>query len=271
MPIQSHPFITNRWFNANQNYIEQNEWFIAEDNSSFAFVPNPDIKSIFLGTFPTHQICGDNINNGNVEFFYGSNRNQFWPCLGSITNMNFLTFENRVQILRGLNIGITDILKIVNREPWNCDQDTCLTQLEYNDILALIRTYPTIRNIFMTSGGRSPIGVLNNNNRSVATWLRDSMENHELGGFDEEGFVKQIIINEIQINLVYLYSPSGMLNGYLQGILNNNNNFGIVAPQIFRKIQWAYFLNQYHFDGQNIEINNFLDLYINEELTNFFG
>lgn len=271
MPTQCHPFITSRWFDVNHKHVIENEWFISEDKSSFAFVPTPDIKSIFLGSFPTYEICGDNVNNNLVEFFYGSAVNNFWPILGSIFDREAGTFEDRAGILRAHKIGITDILRKVDREPWNRSQDSCLTAIEYNDILALIKKFPTIKNIFITSGGREPIVHLNYNNRNVATWFRDSVQNEILYGFNQNGFVKPVTINEIDINLVYLYSPSNLGNRPIQGILNNHDFEVDIAK--FRKIQWAYFLNKLHFNDVYVSptVAALLQIVANDlQLTNFF-
>lgn len=271
MPVQFHPFISGRWELANNDYIKHDEWYKSETGNSFAFIPDPEIKSIFLGSFPTYEICGDNVNNNLVEFFYGSAVNNFWPILGAIFDSEAGTFEDRSGILRAHKIGITDILRKVDREPWNCSEDSCLTVIEYNDILALLKRFPSIKNIFMTSGGKGRISPLNENNQNVATWFRDSLRDELVQGFNQSGFIKTIKINNIDLNLVYLYSPSRHANRRISKIIED---LGLECSSLeFRKIQWAYFLNKLHFNNAQVPptATELLEMAIeNHQLTNFF-
>ena len=82
--MAQHPFTTGRWLEA--NHLQENEnWQIARNKknevTSFCYVPNKDIKSIFLGTFPIYEISENNTIGIHPEFFYGSNVNSFWPTL----------------------------------------------------------------------------------------------------------------------------------------------------------------------------------------------
>lgn len=277
---EEHPFTSNRWFNNINNLELLNKWFINRNINnevlSFAYMPDKEIKSIFLGTFPIWEIVNGELNNQNLEFFYGSVVNDFWNCLGQITGEPIDDLNNRITTLDNLKIGITDILQKIDREPANCNSDRCLTGLNYNSILDLKTFFPNLKNIFITSGGKGPIGNLNNN-KSVATWLKDSLNNNHIEGFNLNEFVKPITINEIQFNLIYLYSPSNSTNIPIQGILNAHNNFGIpnLNIQTFRKLQWGYFLRKFHFSEINIDNNNVEQIWNivneNELLLNYFG
>jgi G:T/U-mismatch repair DNA glycosylase len=236
-------------------------------------MPNKEVKSIFLGSFPIWEIVRGPIDGNNLEFFYGSIVNDFWNCLGGISNIDVNNLNNRMSILDNFKIGITDILKIINRNPESCNSDSCLTCIEYNDILDLKKHFPKLENIFMTLGGKGPIGNLNN--KSVATWFKNSLQGNQLQGFNLNNFVKNISIGSKKLNLIYLYSPSPQANVSIQGVLNKNNNFDIqnITIQQFRRLQWCYFLRKYHFaEANNIEtiediwnqVNN------NQELVNFF-
>ena len=276
---EEHPFTSNRWFNNINNPELINKWFINKNNDdilSFGYMPDKNTKSIFLGTFPIWEIVNGELNNQNLEFFYGSVVNDFWNCLGQITGEPIGGLTDRISLLDNSKIGITDILQKVNREPENCNADNCLTGLNYNNILNLKTFFPDLKNIFITSGGKRPIGNLNNN-KSVATWFKDSVINNHIEGFNVNGFVKPIRINQIKFNLIYLYSPSNNTNRPIQGILNANNNFGIANLNIqeFRKLQWAYFLRQYHFSVGNVANNSVEQIWNrviqNDELMNYFG
>lgn len=259
MATEQHPFITGRWKNGIKNLDVSERWFINRNHEneviSFAFMPNKKVTSIFLGSFPIWEIVGGELNNGNMEFFYGSVVNDFWRCLGDISKSDIRNLNSRVNILDEFKIGITDILHTVIRQPDTCSSDNCLTASWYNDILDLKRHFPLLKNIFITSGGQGPIPNLNERNRNVATWLRNSWSNRIVQGFNNRGFVKQIMVNGVSFNLIYLFSPSNSANTALQGILNRYNHFGTpeLTIQEFRKIQWCYFLKKYHLADYNKE------------------
>lgn len=258
MPIEQHPFTSNRWFNNLNNSSINDKLFINRntDNEvlSFGFMPNKNVKSIFLGSFPIWEISAGPIDGLNLEFFYGSVVNDFWPCIGSISEMPINNFLNRISILDSLNFGITDILETVNRNPGNCSLDNCLTAVNYNNILNLKEFFPLLKNIYITSGGRGPVGNLSNNKKNVATWFKDFVINHSIKGFNTNGFVKSISVNNIEFNLIYLFSPSNRANTAIKGEMNRNNNFGINELSIkeFRRLQWSYFIKEFNFN----EINN---------------
>jgi hypothetical protein len=132
-----------------------------------------------------------------------------------------------------------------------------------------------LKNIFVTSGGRGPVLNLNGNNGNAARWLKNSVPNQNIGGFNQPGFVKAISIINVEFNLIYLYSPSGSANTAIKGRLNANNNFGIqnLTIQEFRKMQWAYFLRTYHFGGNvNPTIDGLWNTVINNhDLVEFFN
>ncbi len=164
------------------------------------------------------------------------------------------TVADRLNILNTCNVGLTDILETVLRSPNVCSSDSCLTGIRYNDILNIKASFPALKNIFITSGGRGPVANLNGNNKSVATWFKDAVSNYVTTGFNQAGFVKNITVNHIPFNLIYLYSPGNSANVALKGALDANNNFNIPGLTIgaLRRLQWCYFLNNYHtkFDGE---------------------
>jgi hypothetical protein len=278
MPIEQHPFTSNRWLQNINNHLVKDKWFlkrnIENDTISFGFMPNKEVKSIFLGTFPIWEITVGPVGNQNIEFFYGSIVNDFWNCLGFISEMPINNLSNRISILDNYQLGITDILETVNRNPENCNSDDCLTALKYNNILKLKESFPGLKNIFITSGGKGPVGNLNNN-KNVATWLKHSLLGHNIQGFNNNGFVKSITIDNIEFNLIYLFSPSNAANTARQGEMNRNNNFGInnLNIQEFRKLQWSYFIKQYHLvDTTNETIDSIYNTVINnEQLLNYFN
>lgn len=281
MPIEQHPFTTNRWLQNIEDPLIRSKWFISENHEgknlplSFAYMPNKNVKSIILGTFPIWQISsGPFPGNPNMEYFYGSVANNFWDCLGSITGNDVNNLNDRLGVLNNSKIGITDILGKIKRDPNHCNSDKCITAINYNDILILKEHFPALKNIFVTSGGRGPVLNLNGNNGNAARWLKNSVANQNISGFNQPGFVKSISINQIEFNLVYLFSPSKTANRYLKRKMNEHNNFGIqnLSIQEFRKMQWAYFLRTYHFgENVNFTIDGLWNTVINNHyLVDFF-
>jgi G:T/U-mismatch repair DNA glycosylase len=278
MPIEHHPFLSNRWLQNNNDPLFLEKWFINKNKEndilSFAYMPNKEIKSIFLGTFPIWEITVGPIENNNVEFFYGSVKNEFWKCLEYLTNITSDTLNNRLTILDTYNIGITDILQKVNRSPDNCNSDKCLSVLNYNNILNLKESYPKLKNIFITSGGQGPVANIKNS-KNAASWLKDSFKGKTIQGFNEKGFIKSITVENNKFNLIYLYSPSGDANKSIQGVINSRDKFGIVDLKIsqFRKLQWGYFFKKYHLENKSTAIiddvyNSVLN---NNDLLNYFN
>lgn len=275
MENEVHPFVTNRWLENIKIPNITEKWHISKDKNqevlSFAYMPNKEVKSIILGTFPIWEIVSGPISSRNFEFFYGSIVNDFWSCLGHISHKPINDVKKRIEILDGINIGITDILHVVNRSQNNCNSDNCLDRIKYNNIVDLTKHYPLLKNIFVTSGGAGPVANLNENNRSVVTWLKDSLQDYHLRGFNIRGFVKHIAIGDFEFNLIYLFSPSNMANIVRQRELNENLNFGIqnISIQEYRRLQWNYFLNKYHFENKNKMDETFNNCNL-EYLFNFF-
>ena len=272
MTIEQHPFSSNRWLNNINNLKIEDKWFVNRDTAnetvSFGYMPNKQVKSIFLGTFPIWEITVGPAGNKNMEFFYGSVVNDFWSCLGFISGMPINDLNNRISILDALNLGITDILETVERNPANCNADNCLRAIKYNDILNLKESFPLLKNIFITSGGKGHVGNLNNN-KNVATWFKDSVKDQNINGFNTDGFAKPISVNNIEFNLIYLFSPSNAANTSRAGEINRNNSFGIngLSIQQFRKLQWGYFIKKYHLGNtRNDTIDSLYNSVINNRL-----
>jgi hypothetical protein len=278
MAIENHPFTSNRW-KQNINFpFQEDKWFVhrnnLEETISFAFMPNKDVESIVLGTFPIWEITVGEIRHNNIEFFYGSTVNDLWNCFSVISELPIDSLINRFRILEELKLGMTDILETVIRNPSNCNGDFCLTAKKYNDILNLKDSFPSLKNIFITSGGKGPVGNINNN-KNVASWLKDSLHQNNIQGFNSNGFKKLIKVNNFEFNLIYLYSPSGDANRSIQGVINKHNKFGIENLNIseFRKLQWGYFLKKYHLgEKTNPTINKiFKTVTNNQALLDFFN
>lgn len=269
---ETHPFISGKWQNNILPRPTAPSWFI--NNQSFAYAPNENIQSLFLGTFPTYEVVNFIRHNGNMEFFYGSKENSFWPLLAMINGHPTNTENDLLNLLNETNFGVTDILKKINRKGQN-SSDKDLTALEFNNLYILRNSFHKIQNIFTTSGGKSPIN--NGTNVSAAKWLRDSLLNfgYDVEGFNVQGYQKSIRVlqngNMIwQFNLINLWSPSDNSNISIQGTINitpalltlinempapyNEESITIRA----RIIQWSFLLSQKGFPV-NPEINDMLN------------
>lgn len=271
-----HPFISGRWLK--QNNLQENEnWHIKRnlqyEITSFCYVPHNNVESIILGSFPIYEMAEGENRNNHLEFFYGSNDNKFWPILKTLLKAPIETIKDRINLLNRSSLGITDILFDLERNPFNSHSDRDLFPIKYNNIIEILTNFSRIKNIFITSGGVAEISTLNGNNKSVATWFRDSIMHKHPIGFNHNGFVKKISVSGMNFNLIYLYSPSPQANISLQGILNSNNYFGNkrIDIEVFRTLQWCYFLNSYHFKGSNNHVKEIADfINQNNQLVNLF-
>ncbi len=220
--MAQHPFTTGRWLQAN-NLIENENWHIKRNQqnqvTSFCYVPNNQIKSIFLGTFPIYEIS-EGENQGNLEFFYGSCENKFWPTLNNLFQQPINTVPQRIKLLDSLEIGISDVLLEIERIQPRLSEDKNLQDVRYNKILEIIEIYPTIKNIFITSGGVAETPNLGAKNKNVGTWFKHSIPPNLRNGFNKKGYVKEITVNGFILKLIYLYSPSNSSNISISGILN---------------------------------------------------
>lgn len=92
------------------------------------FVP-PNSIILILGTFPgKHNVQV----NGKDDWFYGSNRNQFWNILQGVYKEDLKTTSEKKDLFTRKGIAIGDIfLKIKRKE--NNNSDSSLEVIEYND------------------------------------------------------------------------------------------------------------------------------------------
>lgn len=70
-----------------------------------------DATKIIIGSMPPYRFCIENgkIYDDDVNFFYGSNRNNFWKLVGEVTNTNFL-FSKVVRIQKIFKVLIFNIM-----------------------------------------------------------------------------------------------------------------------------------------------------------------
>jgi G:T/U-mismatch repair DNA glycosylase len=85
-------------------------WIINDDY--FGYLPK-ETHSLILGTFPVPL-------TKDADFFYHSDRSQFWMLLGKVAGVAFETIEDKLKWLDEKKIGITDIVRVAQRTDQNC-------------------------------------------------------------------------------------------------------------------------------------------------------
>lgn len=194
--------------------INKENNFITESRSIHPykpFVPKNATKLI-IGSIPPFRFCHNNekLNENDVRFYYGSNKNSFWPLLEEMTKTSF-TYENteaaiieRKQFLKDINIGITDIIESCIHKN-NRSDDNSLKEKINRPLDELLIKYPKINTIICTSDF-----VRREINKFALRGNKCSFLNKKREG--------KIIINDKEYNVVVLYSPS---RGALRGLGKN--------------------------------------------------
>jgi G:T/U-mismatch repair DNA glycosylase len=113
------------------------------------YIPENATKLI-IGSIPPPRFCRPNprLEKGDVDFYYGSNRNQFWKLLGLAPGCDV---EQQKNFLTGKNIGITDIIQSCARKNGNSATDQNLADLELKDIKTLLKKHNKIGILLYTS------------------------------------------------------------------------------------------------------------------------
>ncbi len=260
-----HPFLpsnhTGKWYLNNNLHLgvpqPRADWFANPE--SFAFMPIKDVKSLFLGSFPTYEVVNLVRFEGNTEFFYGQRQNKFWPLLNQLSGLPTLTEVDQFQLLHDTNFGLTDILKEVERDGQN-STDAALTPIVFNNIVNLHNNFQCIEYIYCTSGGRGAMAL--NGQKNAARWLLTSLLNlgFTVTGFNVAGYQKNITVfmgNTVvwKFKLYILLSPSNGANTNLQGQVNHQAPLqaliaalppafaGLGDPIKLRVAQWACLLS----------------------------
>lgn len=165
------------------------------------FIPE-NAHTLIIGTFPTA------LKNWSFDFFYPNKRNLLWKILAEISSIDLIISENsenavlqRKSILTDLKVGITDMGKCVQRSSGSSlDEKLCL--IEAMDILKLLETYPTIKQIILTSSSGSV---------SALKWFTIYLEQKGIVILPPKGkkpLIFQLQYLDKQVDVHVLYSPS---------------------------------------------------------------
>lgn len=109
------------------------------------FIPS-NIKYLLLGSF----IAKTTNSDPQYDWFYCSIRNQFWPIIEQVYNINLPNKASKIELFTKLEIGIADIIYQCERKNSN-SSDTNLVSIVYNPELRNILSSNKIRIIFFSS------------------------------------------------------------------------------------------------------------------------
>lgn len=127
-------------------YIERG-WYTPENATA-----------ILLGTFPSVLIreAFGRVRPTDVDFFYGSGDNNFWPDLSSIYKRPLSyqrtqeAVQQRMDLLRDLGLGISDAIYACTTTGGAVD--TALQNIEINtQLLTILDKHPDITKLYFTS------------------------------------------------------------------------------------------------------------------------
>jgi len=159
------------------------------------YIPKNATKLI-IGTIPPPRFSKKSLNDDDVNFYYGSNKNNFWSILGEIFNIGFNKrnnddeIEKRKSFLKNNNIAICDIVKRTKRKKKDSANDRDLEVIEYLDILNLLKSNPNINSLIYTS-------------QKVDEFVRDLIK------YPKNNSRKfNVTINNKNYDVYILYSPS---------------------------------------------------------------
>jgi hypoxanthine-DNA glycosylase len=99
-----------------------------------------DTETLILGAFPSKQSFEN-------AFYYAHPRNQFWPILSRITGYPIVNRDQKIWLLKEMQLGVWDMIARCSREN---SLDSSLEDEVVNDIPALLERYPTIERIAFT-------------------------------------------------------------------------------------------------------------------------
>ncbi len=107
------------------------------------FVPKK-VKYLMLGSFVTKP-------SNPYEWFYANGRNQFWPIMEQVYNLEFKTTKQQQTLFEKLEMALSDIILSCERKK-NSNLDVNLFNVTYNtDALKVILRKHKIQKLFFTS------------------------------------------------------------------------------------------------------------------------
>ena len=192
-------------------------------------------ENLVIGSFPINAITDTQLENGQIEstplnpnnaamrFFYGSNRNNFWPWFANAFNANNplnqpnpqARKEAAIKLLVTNKFLITDVVYKTNRKNTSAlDSDLYIkTDNQFviknrslnHDIKSLLNNNPSIINIYFTATGledKTPFG-----------WFKKIFGNNlvfqNINVLHNNTVSATLTINQRQYNAFFLITPGG--------------------------------------------------------------
>jgi len=174
------------------------------------YIPENATKLI-IGTTPPPRFAKKELSDNDVNFYYGSEDNNFWNIVGEITETKFKKensiqeIEKRKSFLKENNIGICDIVLSMDRKNPNSALDNDLINIEHLNIIdEILVKYPKIDTLLYTSDFV----------KTQMTQLLKKIYGKEICHLSssEDKKKKRLTVNNNQYNVVILYSPSPSAN-----------------------------------------------------------
>lgn len=125
---------------------------VNEDTHPFEpFIKN-DTKFLIVGTIPPHRFCTNSLEDGDVNWFYGSKDNSFWEIISCVfnTKLNDLdSIEKRKEFSTNNNIGFIDLFHQIYRYK-ESSSDSNIIPMSFKNIFKYIEN-KEINSILFTS------------------------------------------------------------------------------------------------------------------------
>lgn len=170
------------------------------------FIPE-NVTKLIIGTTPPPRFAKNELSDKDVNFYYGSEDNNFWDIIGEIATVDFKKensiqeIEKRKSFLKENSIGICDIVLRTNRKKTNSALDEDLINIEHLNIINDILTkYAKIDTLIYTSEfvKKQMTQLLKKIFRKEICHLSTSEDKRK----------QSLLIDHKQYNVVILYSPS---------------------------------------------------------------
>lgn len=168
------------------------------------FIPQEATKLI-IGTMPPYRFCIEpkELNESDVNFYYGSNDNHFWKLMEVVTGVK-LEYKNteeavnqRKALLSKLKIGITDIVEQCIHENGS-PEDTSLKDITPKPLKELLLENPKIDTLIYT----------NKTGKIILEQVNKIADKSYHEGWDASQTRGTVIINNKKYNVIKLFSPS---------------------------------------------------------------
>jgi len=98
-------------------------------------------KTLILGSFPS-------LKSFENSFYYAHPKNQFWKILSEISGYAVNNKDQKIWLIKELNLALWDIVASCNREN---SSDNNLKDIKLNDIATFLKENPQIEQIAFTS------------------------------------------------------------------------------------------------------------------------